>query len=73
MLLQFADGTHHANMLIYRQDLNTIEHFEPHGSFLDLRPDYGDKMTTILQLLIDKITKSPGFGVVIFFKILIAL
>lgn len=57
LLLQFADGTHHANMLIYKQDSNTIEHFEPHGSFLDLRPDYGDKMTTILQLLIDKINE----------------
>jgi hypothetical protein len=57
LLLEFADGTHHANMLIYRKDLNTIEHFEPHGSFLDLRPDYGDKMTTILQLLIDKINE----------------
>ena len=57
LLLQFADGTHHANMLIYRQDSNTIEHFEPHGSFLDLRPDYGDKVTRILQLLIDKINE----------------
>ena len=57
LLLQFADGTHHANMLIYRQDSNTIEHFEPHGSFLDLRPDYGDKITRILRLLIDKINE----------------
>ena len=57
LLLQFADGTHHANMLIYRQDLNTIDHFEPHGSFLDLRPEYGDKMTRILQLVIDKINE----------------
>jgi hypothetical protein len=57
LLLEFADGTHHANMLIYRRDLNTIEHFEPHGAFLDLRPDYGNKITTILQLLIDKINE----------------
>jgi len=57
LLLQFADGTHHANMLIYRQDSNTIEHFEPHGSFFDLRPDYGDKITRILRLLTDKINE----------------
>jgi hypothetical protein len=57
LLLQFADGTHHANMLVYRKDLNTIEHFEPHGSFLDLRKDYGDKITMILQLLVDKINE----------------
>ena len=57
LLFQFSDGTHHANMLIYRKDLNTIEHFEPHGSYIDLRKDYGDKITTILQLLIDKINE----------------
>ena len=58
LLLEFADGTHHANMLIYRQELNTIEHFEPHGSFLDLRKDYGDKITAIIQLIIDKINET---------------
>jgi hypothetical protein len=42
-------------MLIYRKDLNTIEHFEPHGSYLDLRKDYGDKISVSLQLLVDKI------------------
>ena len=57
LLFQFADGTHHANMLIYRQESNTLEHFEPHGSFIDLRPDYGDKITRILRLLIDKINE----------------
>jgi len=57
VLLQFADGTYHANMLIYRKELNIIEHFEPHGSFLDLRKDYGDKITIVLQLLIDKINE----------------
>jgi predicted transcriptional regulator len=58
LLLEFADGTHHANMLIYRKELNTIEHFEPHGSFLDLRKDYGDKVNAILQLIIDKINET---------------
>ena len=70
LLLQFADGTHHANMLIYRRDLNTIEHFEPHGSFLDLRPDYGDKMTIILQLLIDKINEVNNSSKSRFFNVL---
>jgi hypothetical protein len=70
LLLQFADGTHHANMLIYRQDLNTIEHFEPHGSFLDLRPDYGDKMTIVLQLLIDKINEINSSSKSRFFNVL---
>ena len=70
LLLQFADGTHHANMLIYRQNLNTIEHFEPHGSFLDLRSDYGDKMTIILQLLIDKINEINSSSKSRFFNVL---
>jgi hypothetical protein len=70
LLLQFADGTHHANMLIYRQDSNTIEHFEPHGSFLDLRPDYGDKITRILQLLIDKINEINNTQKSRFFNVL---
>jgi hypothetical protein len=70
LLIQFADGTHHANMLIYRQDLNTLEHFEPHGSFLDLRPDYGDKMTIILQLLIDKINEVNNSSKSRFFNVL---
>ena len=70
LLLQFADGTHHANMLIYRQDSNTIEHFEPHGSFLDLRPDYGDKITMILQLLIDKINETNNTPKTRFFNVL---
>ena len=49
--------TGHANLLIYRNNTREIEHFEPHGSFLDLRPDYGDKISRILQLLIEKINE----------------
>jgi hypothetical protein len=29
--LRFTDGGAHANVLIYRKNLNQIEHFEPHG------------------------------------------
>jgi len=29
--LRFPDGSGHANVLIYRKNLNQIEHFEPHG------------------------------------------
>ena len=29
--LRFSDGGAHANVLIYRKNLNQIEHFEPHG------------------------------------------
>ena len=29
--LRFSDGGGHANVLIYRKNLNQIEHFEPHG------------------------------------------
>ena len=29
--LYFSDGGGHANVLIYRKNLNQIEHFEPHG------------------------------------------
>jgi hypothetical protein len=63
LLLQFSDSDHHANMLIYRKDLNTIEHFEPHGSYFDLRKEYGDKIIIIIQLLLDKINEinnTPG-------------
>lgn len=70
LLLQFSDGTHHANMLIYRRDLNTIEHFEPHGAFLDLRKDYGDKITIILQTLIDKINEFNNDSASEFYHIL---
>jgi len=57
LLFVFSDGSNHANMLIYRRELNIIEHFEPHGSFFDLNPTYGEKITTILQLLVDKINE----------------
>lgn len=70
LLLEFSDGTHHANMLIYRRDLNTIEHFEPHGAFLDLRKDYGDKINIILQLLVDKINETNNTPKSIFFNTL---
>ena len=70
LLLQFADGTHHANMLIYRKDLNTIEHFEPHGSYLDLRQDYGDKISVLLQLLVDKINVVNNTPKTQFYKVI---
>ena len=70
LLLQFADGTHHSNMLIYRKDLNTIEHFEPHGSYLDLRKDYGDKISVLLQLLVDKINIVNNTPKTQFYKVL---
>jgi len=57
LLLEFGSSEHHANLLIYRRDLNTIEHFEPLGPFFDLRKDYGDKITLIIQLIIDKINE----------------
>jgi hypothetical protein len=57
LLLEFSDTEHHANMLIYRKDLNIIEHFEPHGEFFDLRKNYGDKISLILQLIINKINQ----------------
>lgn len=39
LLLVFADeNSHaHANVLIYRKELNTIEHFEPHGKWIDTK------------------------------------
>jgi len=70
LLFQFSDGTHHANMLIYRKDLNSIEHFEPHGAYIDLRKDYGDKITIVLQLLIDKINEINNTPSSRFFKVL---
>jgi hypothetical protein len=57
LLFIFSDGSNHANMLIYRRELNIIEHFEPHGSFFDLNPKYGEKITQILQLLLTKINE----------------
>jgi hypothetical protein len=36
-LLLHMDTTAHANVLIYRKNNNTIEHFEPHGSHLQFR------------------------------------
>jgi len=70
LLLQFSDADHHANMLIYRKDLNTIEHFEPHGSYLDLRKDYGDKISVLLQLLVDKINIVNNTPKTQFYKVL---
>jgi hypothetical protein len=57
LLLNFTDGTPHANMLIYRKDLNIIEHFEPHGAFFDSKEDYGGKINIILQFVIYKINE----------------
>jgi hypothetical protein len=57
LALIFSDGGHHANMLIYKRDLNTIEHFEPHGSSFSLDPSYGDKIRTILEALVYKINE----------------
>lgn len=53
--LIFPGGGHHANMLIYKRALNTIEHFEPHGSSFETNPDYGDKIKTILEALVTEI------------------
>lgn len=36
----------HANLLVYKKSLNTIEHFEPHGTFremMNLKDKYGNK------------------------------
>lgn len=55
--LVFPTGGHHANMLIYKRILNTFEHFEPHGQSLSLDPSNGDKITTILRALVDKINE----------------
>ena len=57
LALIFSDGGHHANMLIYKRDLNTFEHFEPHGSSFSLNPSYGDKIKTILESLVNKINE----------------
>ena len=57
LALIFSDGGHHANMLIYKRELNTIEHFEPHGSAFYLDPAYGDKIKTILESLVNKINE----------------
>jgi hypothetical protein len=57
LLLKFSDSEHHANMLIYRRELNVIEHFEPHGSSYQLDTTYGTNITLILQLLVDKINE----------------
>ena len=32
LALQFSSGSGHQNMLIYKVNTNTLEHFEPHGS-----------------------------------------
>jgi hypothetical protein len=61
--LIFPRGGHHANMLIYKRALNTIEHFEPHGSSFETNPDYGDKIKTILQALVDEINKVKKKGI----------
>ena len=57
LALIFSDGGHHANMLIYKRNLNTFEHFEPHGSSFSLDPRYGDKIKTILEALVHKINE----------------
>jgi hypothetical protein len=57
LALIFSDGGHHANMLIYKRDLNTFEHFEPHGSSFSLDSSYGDKIKTILESLVNKINE----------------
>lgn len=57
LALIFSDGGHHANMLIYKRNLNTIEHFEPHGSSFSLDSGYGDKIKTILEALVHKINE----------------
>ncbi len=55
--LIFPRGGHHANMLIYKRNLNTVEHFEPHGPSFSLDPSYGYKIQKILQSLVDKINE----------------
>lgn len=57
LALIFSDGGNHANMLIYKRDLNTFDHFEPHGSSFSLDPSYGDKIKTILESLVNKINE----------------
>ena len=37
--LRFSDGGAHANVLIYRKNLNQIEHFEPHGQKFSRKQD----------------------------------
>lgn len=39
LVLCFSDNSGHANLLIYRKNDNTIEHFEPHGKY---GPNYED-------------------------------
>jgi len=68
LALTFSEGGHHANMLIYNRNLNTFEHFEPHGSSFSLNPSYGDKIKVILESLVNKINElnttpsTPFFG-----------
>jgi len=67
LALIFSDGGHHANMLIYKRDLNTIEHFEPHGSSFSLDSTYGDKIKTILESLVNKINELNNTPSTLFF------
>jgi surface protein len=56
--LQFKDGAH-ANVLIYRKNNNTIEHFEPHGSKMSIQNgDYYHSLTKdLLETIIDKLNE----------------
>lgn len=49
--VKLSESSYHANLLIYRREFNTIEHFEPHGSYVDLETD--DILDNVLSDLVD--------------------
>lgn len=61
------DSSAHANLLIYRKNLNQIEHFEPHGSYLHdesvdkyLMINIRSKITFLLEKFVSNVNKYLG-------------
>ncbi len=52
----------HSNILIYRNNYNEIEHFEPHGSYYMLEEEQGDKtkklMLNFIEIINSKLKKN---------------
>ena len=54
LYLLFPNGEGHANLLIYRQKNNVIEHFEPHGSY------FGGKYNNLNKYINQKLDEFIG-------------
>lgn len=56
------DGAH-ANLLIYRKSLNVLEHYEPHGSKIQINGAVNEQLKSIMLIIVANLSKETKINI----------